>query len=370
MAGLLVAAEREGRAESVVVVGALSRALGEGGAEVFLAACAKAPEALAALPMGDGVQPYIRRALGLPSGDIDAAIAQGCGDIDEEGLRVLHDFNLGWGTKSGLERAALIRDWLDLSPAERVTGLETLHGVWAQRDGEVRSFGKGQAPQAADADLLARGLAVGRDYAAAYRAAKRRAGAGDFDDLIRATVDLLRQDGSGDWIRYKLDQATEHVLIDEAQDTNAQQWASVRSIVSEYFSGQGTRGDRVRTLFTVGDKKQAIFGFQGTDPEFFNAAEQLFSALADVQSEIDEIEPTPFEHLSLTASFRSTAPVLQFVDAALEVLPEGALGAVEREMHASKVPGPGQVNLWAPTLPEEGGEDEDAWIADAGRAHR
>src|SRR3569623_1979998 len=201
MAGLLVAAEREGRAESVVVVGALSRALGEGGAEVFLAACAKAPEALAALPMCDGVQPYIRRALGLPSGDIDAAIAQGCGDIDEEGLRVLHDFNLGWGTKSGLERAALIRDWLDLSPAERVPRLETLHGVWAKRDGEVRSFGKGQATQdaaypltaiafydqcaallalrrqAAYADLLARGLAVGRGYAAAYRAAKRRAGA-------------------------------------------------------------------------------------------------------------------------------------------------------------------------------------------------
>src|SRR3569623_1691469 len=201
LAGLLVDAEREGRAAPVAAVGALSRALGEGGAEGFLAACAKAPEALAALPMGDGVQPYIRRARGLPSGDIEAAIAQGCGDIVEEGVRVLHDFNLGWGTKSVLERAGLIRDWLALSPAERVTGLEALHGVWAKRDGEERSYGKGQAPQAAAypltaiafydqcaallalrrqaayADLLARGLAVGRGYAAAYRAAKRRAGA-------------------------------------------------------------------------------------------------------------------------------------------------------------------------------------------------
>ncbi|HEX4693823.1 double-strand break repair helicase AddA [Sphingomonas sp.] len=393
LAGLLVDAEREGREEPVAAVGALSRALGEGGAEAFLAACAKAPEALAALPLGDGVQPYIRRALDLPSGDVEGAIAEGCGAIDEEGLRVLHDFNRGWGTKSGLERAGLIRDWLDLSPSERVTELETLHGVWAKRDGEVRSFGKGQAPQdpdypltanafydecaallalrrqAAYADLLARGLSVGRDYAAAYRAAKRRAGAVDFDDLIRATVDLLRQEGIGDWIRYKLDQATEHVLIDEAQDTNAQQWAIVRSIVSEYFSGQGTRGDRTRTLFTVGDHKQAIFGFQGTDPAFFNAAEQLFTALAAVQSEIDEIEPVPFERLSLTASFRSTAPILEFVDAAIEALPGDGMGAVERELHASKVPGPGQVNLWAPTLPEEGGDDEEAWIADAVRAH-
>jgi ATP-dependent exoDNAse (exonuclease V) beta subunit len=36
-----------------------------------------------------------------------------------------------------------------------------------------------------------RALEAGRIYAEAYQQAKRRLGAVDFDDLIRATVDLL-----------------------------------------------------------------------------------------------------------------------------------------------------------------------------------
>lgn len=393
LAGMLVDAEREGRNGPTAAIGALSKALGEGGAEGFLHACAKAPDALAALPMGEGVQPYIRRALDLPTGDIEAVFAEGCGAIDEDGLRILHDFNLAWGTKGGLERAGLIRDWIELSPAERVAGFETLHRVWAKADGDMRSFGKGQAPQdpdygptatffydqcaellalrtrAAYADLLAQGLVVGRDYAEAYRAAKRRAGAVDFHDLIRATVDLLGQPGMGEWVRYKLDQATDHVLIDEAQDTNLKQWQIVNAVVEDFFAGAGAKDRKVRTLFTVGDHKQAIFGFQGTDPIFFSAAEQSFRQRADVYSELPEVDPIAFEQLSLTASFRSTAPVLEFVDAAIGAMPAGGMGDVALERHVSKVAGPGQVNLWSPTLAEENDGEEEGWIADVVRAH-
>ncbi|THD36739.1 MAG: double-strand break repair helicase AddA [Sphingomonas sp.] len=394
LAGMLVDAEREGRTGPTAAIGALSKALGEGGAEGFLHACAKAPDALAALPMGEGVQPYIRRALGLPSGDIEAVIAEGCAAIDEEGLRVLHDFNLGWATKGGLERAGLIRDWIELPSPERVAGLETLHRVWAKADGDIRSFGKGQAPQdpdyaltatffydecaallalrtrAAYADLLAQSLIVGRDYAEAYRSAKRRAGAVDFDDLIRATVDLLGQPGMGEWVRYKLDQATDHVLIDEAQDTNLKQWQIVNAVVEDFFAGAGAKDRKVRTLFTVGDHKQAIFGFQGTDPIFFSAAEQSFRRRADVYSDLPEVDPIAFEQLSLTASFRSTAPILEFVDAAIGAMPAGGMGDVALETHVSRVAGPGQVNLWSPTLADEGAEEaEEGWVPDAVRAH-
>ena len=73
---------------------------------------------------------------------------------------------------------------------------------------------------------------------------------------------------------------TEHILIDEAQDTNAQQWAIVGALAEEFFAGAGVHGDRVRTLFTVGDHKQAIFGFQGTSPIYFQAAEPRFSQKA------------------------------------------------------------------------------------------
>ena len=393
LAGMLVDAEREGRAGPALAIGALSRQLGEGGAEAFLAACAKSPDALAALPMGDGIHPFIRRALDLPGGDIEEAIAEGCAALDDEGLRVLHDFNLGWGTKSGLERAGLIRDWLELGPTERAAGLDVLHKVWAKADGDIRSFGKGQAPQdpdypptatwfydacdallqlrsrAAYADLLAAGLGVGRDYAEAYRAAKRRAGVVDFDDLIGSAVALLQQEGMGDWVRFKLDQATDHVLIDEAQDTNLRQWEIVAAIAGEFFAGFGTRGEKVRTLFTVGDYKQAIFGFQGTDPVYFAAAEKSFRARATPESEIAGTEPTPFNTLALTSSFRSTQPVLDFVDAAIGAMPDLGMGVDALDLHLSKVTGPGQVNLWSPTL--AGGEDEgeEGWIGDSVRAH-
>lgn len=392
LAQLLVDAEREGRDGAVRAVGALSLRLGEDGAEAFLRSCARAPAAMAALPMGEGVGPYIRRAL-IGVDDVEAAISDGCAGLDCDLLKHLRDLNRAWGTKNGLARADLIAAWLERSADQRVETLSELHGVWARQDGELRSFAKGQAPQDEDyapiatdfhaevsrltqmrhladyADLLAAGLTVGRDYALAYRAAKRRIGAVDFDDLIDAAVALLRQDGMGDWVRFKLDQATDHVLIDEAQDTNLRQWEIVDAIASDFFSGLGARGDRRRTLFTVGDYKQAIFGFQGTDPLNFRWAERHFRDLAQVTSEIGEIEPTPFEQLALTSSFRSTQPILDFVDAAIGVLPGGGLGVDDNQRHASKVEGPGQVNLWAPTLAGEEDEGEEGWVADAVRAH-
>jgi len=392
LAQMLVDAEREGRDGAVRAVGALSLRLGEEGAEAFLRACARAPAAMTALPMGEGVGPYVRRAL-IGVDDVEAAIADGCAQLDDDLLEGLRDFNRAWGTKNGLARADIIDAWLTRSPEQRSVTLDELHSVWARQDGELRSFAKGQAPQDEDyapiasdfheqvsrliqmrhladyADLLAAGLAVGRDYAFAYRAAKRRIGAVDFDDLIDAAVALLRQDGMGDWVRFKLDQATDHVLIDEAQDTNLRQWEIVDAIASDFFSGLGSRGDRRRTLFTVGDYKQAIFGFQGTDPLNFRWAERHFRDLAQVTSDISEIEPTPFEQLALTSSFRSTQPILDFVDAAIGVLPGGGLGVDDNQRHSSKVEGPGQVNLWAPTLAGEEDEGEEGWITDAVRAH-
>jgi superfamily I DNA/RNA helicase len=41
----------------------------------------------------------------------------------------------------------------------------------------------------------------------------------------------------GDWVRYKLDQATDHILVDEAQDTNERQWSIVSALTEEFFAG-------------------------------------------------------------------------------------------------------------------------------------
>ena len=74
--------------------------------------------------------------------------------------------------------------------------------------------------------LLRLGLDVGERYAAA----KRRRAALDYDDLIVATRRLLSDTDSAAWVLYKLDGGLDHVLVDEAQDTNPDQWEVIRSL--------------------------------------------------------------------------------------------------------------------------------------------
>ncbi len=392
LAGLLSDAERDGRERPIEIVGRLSLRMGEGDAEGFLLACARALSALEALP--SGIQPWLRRALELPAGDIDEAVADWCDALDIDAITRIGAANRGWGTATGLKQAVTVEAWL--AAEDRATALADLASVVLTGKGEPRKAQKklldlepdyetlardlGEAcgdvlsmiERAGYADLLADALEVGRDYARAYRQAKRRAGAVDFDDLIATTVALLDQPGIGEWVRYKLDQATEHLLIDEAQDTNGHQWRIVRALSDEFFVGRGIHAPSTRTLFTVGDYKQAIFGFQGTDPLNFQAAEQYFSRRAqEAEGEDDwpaDERGLPLARLSLTHSFRSTRTVLEFVDAAIDAIGEPGLGIegpVER--HASEVPGPGSVTLW-PAISAGGSEDdEEGWVDDAVR---
>ncbi|HEV2568060.1 double-strand break repair helicase AddA [Sphingomonas sp.] len=387
LAELVTRAERDGRQGLIANLQALSRRLGEEGAESFLRDCARAPEALEQLPTD--IATFVRRALELPTEDIEAHIASQCGDdlFDLVSLDQVAAHNRSWGTSKGLDRAEAIGRWRALSPGERALALEELHSVWATAKGDPRSFGKGQAPpidgyaelasrlhgrckellelriRARLADLFAAALEAGRAYAQAYTEAKRAAGVVDFDDLIRATVRLLGTPGMGDWIRFKLDQATDHILVDEAQDTNPEQWAIVRSLAEEFYAEHPDDASKVRTIFSVGDYKQAIFGFQGTDPIFFDAAKNYFArAAAEGARELKD--------LSLSRSFRSTEPILEAVDATVAALAPAALGTgVVIEPHRSAVPGPGLVTLWRPVSADEADDDggEESWTGDAPR---
>lgn len=389
LATMVLQAEREGRRGLITDLQALSRRLGEEGAESFLRDCARAPDAMEQLP--SGIPAFVRGALGLPIEDIEEHIVERCGDtlFDLTVLEEVHAANHRWGKPRGIERADVLARWRGLSPGERSDALEELHRALSNSKGEPQ-LAKGWSPpldgyeeiarrlhgqcrelvelrvRARLADLFAAALEAGRGYARAYAEAKRAAGVVDFDDLIRATVRLLGEPGMGEWIRYKLDQATDHILVDEAQDTNPQQWAIVGALAGEFFAGEGAKGwdaRKVRTIFSVGDYKQAIFGFQGTSPIFFDAARVRFAAEAARVGR-------GLKDLSLSRSFRSTPPVLEAVDATIGALPEGALGAgVRIEPHRSAVPGPGLVTLWRPVVAgqAEDEEGEESWIGEAPR---
>ena len=198
---------------------------------------------------------------------------------------------------------------------------------------------------------IAAGLRAGQAFAAAYTAAKRAAGVADFNDLIDWTRHLLAEPGMGEWVRYKLDRQVDHVLVDEAQDTNEAQWDIIARLVEEYFSGSSESDARLRTLFMVGDLKQAIYGFQGSEPERFQEMRAKFRGLAEAMT--GEDAALEFRDLSIAASFRSAQPVLDVVDAMIGVVGPEALALREpppRHLahHDDRT---GEVELWKPLPP-------------------
>jgi len=138
-----------------------------------------------------------------------------------------------------------------------------------------------------------------------YRTEKQKLHKLDYDDLILKTVDLVKH--APQWVMYKLDGGIDHILVDEAQDSNPDQWIIIDALIQEFFAGEGQDDGKRRTLFVVGDEKQSIFGFQGSDPDVFQKYRHDFAAhfkAADLKW-LDQ---------PLNISFRSVQAVLDVVD--------------------------------------------------------
>jgi len=84
-----------------------------------------------------------------------------------------------------------------------------------------------------------------------YEKMRKEAGALDFDDLLIETVRLFKEHPE---TRKKWRAQFKHILIDEYQDTNAAQYAIVKSLVSED-----------RNICVVGDDWQSIYSWRGAD---------------------------------------------------------------------------------------------------------
>jgi len=399
LADLMADSEASGNEALIRDVQVLSKRLGEAGAVEYLQACARRPEALAAFGPAQSIEASIRALMDLPEGSVEDYIATRCGDegFDCDLLRAVADANRRWGAQSGIGHAEVIEDWLALTPIERAAGLSRLRKVVLTDKGTPRvSSGQTKAEPHYEShagrlavligDLLriqngaslaadmAAGLRAGQAFAKAYTQAKRAAGVADFNDLIEWSRQLLSQPGMGDWVRYKLDRQVDHVLVDEAQDTNAAQWEIIEHLVDEFFSGSSESDGRARTLFMVGDFKQAIYGFQGTDPRRFQIAREAFKERAASLSTGDDLfsyqrAAREFRDLSIAASFRSAQPVLDVVDAVIDTVSHQAMALSEpppqhRAHHRDR---PGSVQLWQPfeveESPDDSDEGEERWVS-------
>jgi ATP-dependent helicase/nuclease subunit A len=187
-----------------------------------------------------------------------------------------------------------------------------------------------------------------------YGDAKRLKGVLDFDDLVLTARDLLRRPGVAPWVLYKLDGGLDHILIDEAQDTNPEQWEIVAELAEEFFAGEGARGP-IRTVFAVGDAKQSIYSFQRADPQAFLRMRQHFEQRVNAARHA-------WLELPLAVSFRSTEPILQAVDAIFrqpEVRHGVALDGREIRHVAHRAGHAGLVELWPPVKPAPEDEPSD-----------
>lgn len=83
---------------------------------------------------------------------------------------------------------------------------------------------------------------------------------------------LFDKDGlSVEELYYRLATRMHHYLIDEFQDTSRLQWENLFLMVEEALSTGGS-------LFYVGDKKQAIYGFRGGEAKLFDEIQKRFQA--------------------------------------------------------------------------------------------
>ncbi len=205
---------------------------------------------------------------------------------------------------------------------------------------------------AALALLVTRMLAV-------YQRLKSRRSLLDYDDLIARTRSLLSRVDAA-WVLYKLDAGIDHILLDEAQDTSAAQWAILGALSSEFSAGVGTRPKAAppRTVFVVGDEKQSIYGFQGAMPSAFGEERRRLEQRLQAADE-------RFETITLNTSFRSAPEIMAAVDAVFAI-PDHARGlifdgAARPEVHDTVHRGrAGAVDLW-PLAADDPGEPPDAW---------
>ena len=127
------------------------------------------------------------------------------------------------------------------------------------------------------AEASAAVLALADAVQADYERRKRAEAALDYDDLIVKTQNLLSRADAAAWVLYKIDGGIDHILVDEAQDTNPAQWSIIEALAAEFFAGAGA-SDKLRTLFAVGDEKQSIYSFQGANPARFGEVGRAFQA--------------------------------------------------------------------------------------------
>ncbi len=134
----------------------------------------------------------------------------------------------------------------------------------------------------------------------------------DFDDLELMTYDALMKHPEWQNILYAFDEHTDHILVDEFQDTNSLQWKIIDKLTEEWRSGMGAKRNigKTPTIFLVGDDKQSIYLFRGADAAVFQEAKDRLSEWLGKEYYFEEAKE----------NFRSLPEIINFTNNLFEKL--------------------------------------------------
>ena len=198
-------------------------------------------------------------------------------------------------------------------------------------------------------------------YEAVYHDLVRRAGKLTFADVQRLLMPesgapRLAAGGAAEdgrlFVDWRLDAKYDHWLLDEFQDTSHGQWSVLRNLIDEAVQDPEGR----RSLFYVGDVKQAIYAWRGGDPRLFR----------EIFDHYNEVAPGTIEEGRLDESWRSGPAIVSMVNrvfgnaaALARLVPGPAAERWTREWrdHVSAKPQLGGQVAWLH------GEDDEARVA-------
>ncbi len=167
----------------------------------------------------------------------------------------------------------------------------------------------------------------------------------DFGEIASRAIESLGFEGAPSDLALRLDYRIQHLLVDEFQDTSASQIRLLDQLTAGWSDGDG------RTLFLVGDPMQSIYRFRKAEVSLFIKAWQD-----------DLFDHILLEPLQLTVNFRSTRPIVEWVNQTFPIvmpkISDPVMGAVSYS-EASTRPGvPDNGTVTIQILPERDDEEE------------
>lgn len=138
----------------------------------------------------------------------------------------------------------------------------------------------------------------------------------DFADIEVLTYEALTKNPQWHNILYSFDEHTDHILVDEFQDTSSLQWKIIDKLTEEWRSGVGAKRDKgkIPTIFLVGDDKQSIYLFRGANVSLFQQA----------KAKLSEWLSDEFHFEAIKENYRSLPEIVDFVNNLFErLMPPG-----------------------------------------------